>query len=138
MSSTVIQPFLFETSLMGLSRMGCSHSFRTPGPVARSFLHPQLPGSARGRWGDLFLFHPTAHNCLATHEVIYTRALKLFLSWPVLRPHPSAFVSLISQASTPEFGEGNGTPLQYSCLEIPWAEEPGRLQSIVLQIVRHD
>ena len=27
-------------------------------------------------------------------------------------------------------GEGNGTPLQYSCLEIPWMEEPGRLQSM--------
>ena len=26
--------------------------------------------------------------------------------------------------------EGNGTPLQYSCLEIPWTEEPGRLQSM--------
>ena len=27
-------------------------------------------------------------------------------------------------------GEANGTPLQYSCLEISWMEEPGRLQSI--------
>ena len=27
-------------------------------------------------------------------------------------------------------GEGNGTPLQYCCLEIPWMEEPGRLQSM--------
>ena len=27
-------------------------------------------------------------------------------------------------------GEGNGTPLQYSCLEIPWTEEPGGLQSM--------
>ena len=27
-------------------------------------------------------------------------------------------------------GKGNGTPLQYSCLEIPCAEEPGRLQSM--------
>ena len=27
-------------------------------------------------------------------------------------------------------GEGNGTPLQYSCLENPWTEEPGRLQSM--------
>ena len=26
-------------------------------------------------------------------------------------------------------GEGNGNPLQYSCLEIPWTEEPGGLQS---------
>src|SRR5574337_205710 len=28
------------------------------------------------------------------------------------------------------FGEGNGIPLQYSCLENPWTEEPGRLQSM--------
>ena len=26
-------------------------------------------------------------------------------------------------------GEGNGNPLQYSCWEIPWAEEPSGLQS---------
>ena len=26
-------------------------------------------------------------------------------------------------------GEGDGNPLQYSCLEVPWTEEPGRLQS---------
>ena len=36
------------------------------------------------------------------------------------------------------FGEGNGTPLQYSCLENPWAEEPGRLQSMGSQRVGHD
>ena len=30
-------------------------------------------------------------------------------------------------------GEGNGNPLQYSCLEIPWTEEPGGLQSTGLQ-----
>ena len=29
--------------------------------------------------------------------------------------------------------EGNGTPLQYSCLEIPWTEKPGRLQTMRLQ-----
>ena len=27
-------------------------------------------------------------------------------------------------------GEGNGNPLQYSCLENAWTEEPGRLQSM--------
>ena len=27
-------------------------------------------------------------------------------------------------------GEGNGTPLQNSCLENPMDEEPGRLQSM--------
>ena len=31
------------------------------------------------------------------------------------------------------FGRGNGNSLQYSCLENPWAEESGRLQSIGLQ-----
>ena len=36
------------------------------------------------------------------------------------------------------FREGNGTPLQYSCLEYPWTKEPGRLQSLRLLRVRHD
>jgi len=35
-------------------------------------------------------------------------------------------------------GGGNGNPLQYSCLEIPWTEEPGELQSIGSQRFRHD
>ena len=36
------------------------------------------------------------------------------------------------------FGEGIGNPLQYSCLENSWKEEPGRLQSMALQRVGHD
>ena len=35
-------------------------------------------------------------------------------------------------------GEGNGTPLQYSCLENPWTEEPGRLQSMASLRVWND
>ena len=35
-------------------------------------------------------------------------------------------------------GEGNGNPLQYSCLEKSMTEEPGRLQSMGSQRVRHD
>ena len=27
-------------------------------------------------------------------------------------------------------GEGNGNPVQYFSLEIPWTEKPGRLQSV--------
>ena len=30
-------------------------------------------------------------------------------------------------------GEGNGNPLQYSCLENPMKEEPGKLQTMGLQ-----
>ena len=32
-------------------------------------------------------------------------------------------------------GEGNGYPLQYSCLEVPWTEDPGGLQSMGSQRV---
>ena len=35
-------------------------------------------------------------------------------------------------------GEGNGTPLQYSCLEIPWTEEPSGLWSMGSLGVGHD
>ena len=35
-------------------------------------------------------------------------------------------------------GEGNGNPLQDYCLENPWTEEPGRLQSMGSLRVRHD
>ena len=35
-------------------------------------------------------------------------------------------------------GEGNGIPLQYSCLENPMEEEPGGLQSMGSQRVGHN
>ena len=35
-------------------------------------------------------------------------------------------------------GEGNGNPLQYSCLKNPWTEEPGGFQSIGLHRVGHN
>ena len=35
-------------------------------------------------------------------------------------------------------GEGNGNPFQYSAWNIPWTEEPGRLQSMGSQRVGHN
>ena len=35
-------------------------------------------------------------------------------------------------------GRGHGNPLLYSCWRIPWTKEPGGLQSIGSQRVRHD
>ena len=35
-------------------------------------------------------------------------------------------------------GDGNGNPLQYSCLEYPHGEEPGGLQSVGSKRVGHD
>ena len=40
-------------------------------------------------------------------------------------------VRSLGQEDSP--GEGNGNPLQYSCLEILWTEEPGGLPSMGLQ-----
>ena len=34
--------------------------------------------------------------------------------------------------------KGNGNSLQYSCLEIPWTEEPGGLQCMESQRIQHD
>ena len=54
-------------------------------------------------------------------------------------------VSLSTEGRTYSFaraaitnGEGNGTPLQYFCLENPWMEEPGGLQSMGSLRVGHD
>ena len=46
--------------------------------------------------------------------------------------------SVLIPESRRSLGGGNGNPLQYSCLESPWTEEPGRLQSVGLQRVRHN
>ena len=35
-------------------------------------------------------------------------------------------------------GKGNGYPLHHSCLEIPWTEEPGELQSMGSQRVGYE
>ena len=35
-------------------------------------------------------------------------------------------------------GVGNGNPLQYPCWEIPWTEDPGGLQSMGSQRVKHN
>ena len=44
--------------------------------------------------------------------------------------------SIPGSGRSPE--EGNGNPLQYSCLENPRTVEPGRLQSMGSQRVGHD
>ena len=58
----------------------------------------------------------------------------LIINWRlVVKNLPARAGNLRDLGSIPESGRspegGNGNPLQYSCLENPWAEEPGRLQS---------
>ena len=74
--------------------------------------------------------------------------LSFLLSMRVKHTLPCSSVSKESACSTGDSGlisglgrspgEGNGNPLQYSCLKFPWTEEPGRLQSMGLQRVGHD
>ena len=69
-------------------------------------------------------------NLWASHVVLVVKKL------------PASAGDIRDVGSIPESGrspgEGHGNPLQYSCLENPMGEEPGRLQSIELQTVEHD
>ena len=52
-------------------------------------------------------------------------------NWPANAGDTRVMGSVPGLGRSPE--EGNGNPLQYSCLENPWTEEPDGLQSIGLQ-----
>ena len=49
-----------------------------------------------------------------------------------LSANAGAIGSIPGSARSPR--EGNGNPLQYSCLENPWTQEPGGQQSMGLQV----
>ena len=55
-------------------------------------------------------------------------------SWECSRHKRCGFDPLLGKIP----GVGNGNPLQYSCQDNSWAEEPGRLQSMWSQRVGHD
>ena len=62
-----------------------------------------------------------------------------FLGGTVVKNPPANAEDVGSIPGSGKFpGGGNGNPLQYSCLKTPWTEEPGRLQSMWLQRVRHN
>ena len=99
---------------------------------------------------------------LVSHPLLLSLTVSLSQQWRKLHflfPSDDSFL-LCTYWVSPlrQCGEGNGTPLQYSCLENPrefhgqrclagysqwgrresWMEEPGRLQSMGLERVRHD
>ena len=65
-------------------------------------------------------------------QYLYRRVLKLFKTH-VLNKYILLNIEVknyqVLERGMYKAGEGNGTPLQYSCLENPM-EEPGRLQSM--------
>ena len=82
---------------------------------------------------SLLLFVPLV-SCLGNHRVS-TVAL-------VVKNPPANAGDTRDMGSVPGSrrfpGGGNGNPLQYSCLENSWIEEPGGLQSMGSQRVGHD
>jgi len=60
----------------------------------------------------------------------------------VVKKPPANAGDIRNSGSNPGLGKspggGHGNPLQFSCLEILWTEEPGGLQSVELQKVRCD
>ena len=71
--------------------------------------------------------------------VVASQDLKGFPGGSVVKNPPA---NAGDMGSIPESGRspgaGNGNPLQCSCLEIPWKEKSGGLQSMGSQRVEHD
>ena len=69
-------------------------------------------------------------------DVLSELSTMTHLSLMVLHGMVNGFIEL--DKAVVHVGEGNGTQLQYSCLENPMDEEPGKLQSMGLRRVGHD
>ena len=99
----------------------------------------------------IWILIPLNHQCLntlesanimpwGTHSLIYFYFIKK-IYWGIGDP-PANSGDTRDPGSIPGSerspGEENGNPLQYSCLGIPWTEEPDRLQSVGSQTVVYD
>ena len=91
-----------------------------------------VPHTSCAFW-RLFVILPLECKLREIRNVVY---LVHFL---YLRPFikTTVFVKILLTCST-VYGEGNGSPLQYSCLKSPWTQEPGGLQSMGSRRVEHD
>ena len=73
--------------------------------------------------------------------LLFYHRSKGFPGGTVVKTLPTNVEDERDSGSIPKSGRSprreNGNPLQYYCLEIPWTEELGRLQSIGSQRVRH-
>ena len=82
------------------------------------------------------------------HQVITTRPWSSFIDMIRTKGFPGGsdskelICNVGNLGSIPGLGRstggGHGNPLQYSCLEIAWTEEPDELQFVGSQIVGHD
>ena len=109
-------------------------------PLRRAWLHTLvfLPGEFHGQ---RCLEGYSPWECKQSDTTVYVllmiwalQAISHLVINTLCRNHLFPF----SKWVTYKFGEGNGKPLQYSCLENPLHGEPGRLQSMGSLQVGHD
>ena len=108
---------------------------------------PSIPGKPFLRLPSLSRthFHLQCVCCIQTNSVLrvhlWVQFVPKFFGWPGGSDSKESACSAGDPGSTPGLvrspGEGNGYPLQHSCLENPWTEEPGGLESMELQRIGH-
>ena len=78
-----------------------------------------------------------ASHCIDKYS-LYIKINIVHIPWNIISESLSSIYlgSVSGLGRSP--GEGNSYPFQYSVWKIPWTEEPGRLQSMGLQRVKHD
>ena len=113
------------------------------GGVETAARRPRLSRSVNVLTKDLKRREMWSHTCSNLSLSMWASSLCPNNTSPVLAKGSAKGVSTEAVAVGSTWGEeGNpgpsGTPLQYSCLENSWMEEPGRLQSMGLQRVRHN
>ena len=88
---------------------------------------------AQRRWCKFLFWNFIGLPCNPSYSALFLHLIFLlhYFSFLANAIHPS------NSLDPPGLDPGSN-PLQYSCWEIPWAEEPGRLQSMGSLRVRHD
>ena len=107
--------------------------FPSPGDLSHPAIEPRSPALPAG---SLPSEPPGKPSSILGWMINNMVALTELSSYSIKYVPPSPVGSVPGWERSP--GEGNGNPVQYSCLEIPWAEEPGRLQSMGSQNAGHD
>ena len=142
----LLYPLIFFISLIIDGHLSCFHILFT---INNSVINMEVNTSF---WANVFVFfreilgsrsarsHDSSHlHILRNLHIVFLSGCTNFHSDQQctrvpFAPHPYKHLLFIAILT----GEGNGTLLQYSCLENPWTEEPGMLQSMRSLRVGHD
>ena len=106
-------------------------------------------GSEKEKSSDQSSYYPldmenSFHLTVQSHMTIHAALLGSMTvkQWLKVSDNKDSACGVGDQGSIPRLGrssgKGNGNPLQYSCLESSWTEEPGGVQSMGAQRVGHD